>query len=124
MGTNYRRFKNIFFDFLSRLFISLIFVFAIPSKILNFSQTTNLIVSKGFPEYIAQILLVFAIMFLILGSGFFVFSRENNLGAIFLLIFLIPTTVIFHISPFQQKQFLINLALIGSFLLSIIRKLK
>ena len=122
MSTNLRRIKNNFFDFLSRAFISLIFIFAIPSKIFNFSQTTYLITSKGIPEIISPILLIAAIICLILGSGFFIFSRERDLGAIFLLLFLIPTTLIFHLFPFQQKAFLMNLALIGSLFLSLIRK--
>ena len=113
--------KN-FFDFISRFFISAIFIAAIPKKLSNFGLTTDFIASKGIPEVLAQILLIAAIICLILGSGFLIFSKDKNLGAIFLLVFLIPTTIIFHLSPFQERAFLINISLIGSLLLTILRK--
>ena len=113
--------KNVI-DFLCRLFISSLFISAIPSKITNFPETVDYIASKGIPELLAPILLIGAIISLTLGSGFLVFSKEKNLGAIFLIVFLIPATLIFHISPFQQKSFLINLGYIGSLILIILRK--
>ena len=100
--------KNVI-DFFCRIFISSLFISAIPSKITNFTETVDYISSKGIPEFISPILLIGAIISLTLGSGFLVFSKEKNLGAIFLLVFLIPVTVIFHLYPFQEKAFLINL---------------
>ena len=113
--------KN-FFDFLARVLVSSIFISAIPSKIFQFSEIQEYIASKGIPQSIAGILLVGAIICLGLGSGFFIFSKEKNLGAIFLLLFLIPTTLIFHFSPFQQRALLINSGLAGALVLSITRK--
>ena len=110
-----------FLDFLARLSISLIFFTAIPSKITGFQKTVEYISSKGIVDPFASILLVGAIICLALGSVFFIFGRNQKIGAAFLLLFLIPTTLIFHIFPFHQKAVLINLGLIGGLLLAAIR---
>ena len=109
-------------DFFSRVSISAIFVSAIPGKINDFERTVEYISSKGIPEPISSILLVGAIICLILGSGFFIFGENQKIGSVFLLIFLIPTTIIFHIFPFHQKAVLINLALIGGLIISALRE--
>ena len=65
-----------------------------------------------------------AIICLILGSGFFIFGENQKIGAVFLLLFLIPTTIIFHLFPFQQRAVFINLGLIGGLTIAAIRKPK
>jgi len=111
-----------FLDFFSRVSISAIFISAIPGKINGFERTVEYISSKGIPEPISSILLVGAIICLILGSGFFIFGENQKIGSVFLLIFLIPTTIIFHIFPLHQKALLINLALIGGLIISALRE--
>ena len=74
-------FKSKFVDFLARVFISAIFVNAIPTKLLNFEGTINFIMQKGINENIAIILLVSAIICLIFGSLFFIFGKYQRLGA-------------------------------------------
>ena len=113
-----------FLDFIARVAISSIFISAIPGKLLGFSKTVEYISSKGIPEPIASILLVGAIICLILGSGFFIFGEDQKIGAIFLLLFLIPTTIIFHVFPFQQRAVFINLGLIGGLLITALREQK
>ena len=113
-----------FLDFFSRLSISEIFISAIPGKINDFEKTDEYISSKGIPEPISSILLVGAIICLILGSGFFIFGENQKIGSIFLLIFLIPTTIIFHVSPFHQRAVFMNLGLIGGLIIAAIRKQK
>ena len=100
--------KN-FLDFIARVAISSIFISAIPGKLTGFSKTVEYISSKGIPDPIASILLVGAIICLILGSGFFIFGEDQKIGAIFLLLFLIPTTIIFHVFPFHQIAVFMNL---------------
>ena len=121
-------FKKNFFkkllDFIARLAISLIFITAIPYKVTSFSKNVELISSKGIPDSVSPILLVGAIICLILGAGFFVFGENQKIGTIFLLIFLLPTTIIFHIFPFHQKAVLINLGLMGGLLISALRDQK
>tara|TARA_Y100000991_G_scaffold193865_1_gene162170 strand:- start:36 stop:416 length:381 start_codon:yes stop_codon:yes gene_type:complete len=111
-----------FFDFFSRVSISAIFISAIPSKINNFERTVEYISSKGIPEPISSILLVGAIICLILGSGFFIFGKNQKIGTVFLLLFLIPTTLIFHIFPFHQRAVFMNLGLIGGLIITALRE--
>lgn len=108
-------------DLLGRVFLVCIFVNAVPAKVTSFSAVVDAIVERGFPEPIAAILLVAAIICLTLGSFLFVFSKDQTRGAIFLLTFLIPTTIIFHFSPFQTNQVLLNAGLIGGLLISLTR---
>ena len=113
-----------FLDFFSRVLISAIFISAIPGKINDFEKTVEYISSKGIPDPFASILLVGAIISLTLGSGFFIFGENQKIGASFLLIFLIPTTIIFHLFPFHQRAVFMNLGLIGGLIISAIREPK
>ena len=116
-----KRIKS-FLDFFSRVSISAIFISAIPGKLNGFERTVEYISSKGIPDPISSILLVGAIICLILGSGFFIFGENQKIGSIFLLLFLIPTTIIFHIFPFHQKAVLINLGLMGGLIITALRE--
>ena len=118
-----KRIKS-FIDFFSRLSISAIFISAIPGKINDFEKTVEYISSKGIPEPISSILLVGAIICLILGSGFFIFGENQKIGSVFLLLFLIPTSMIFHIFPFHQRAVFMNLGLIGGLIIAAIREPK
>ena len=113
-----------FLDFLARVAISAIFISAIPGKITGFGKTVEYISSKGIPDPIASILLVGAIICLTLGSGFFIFGENQKIGSAFLLLFLIPTTLIFHVFPFHQRAVFMNLGLIGGLLISALREPK
>ena len=109
-------------DFFSRVAISAIFISAIPGKINGFERTVEYISSKGIPDPISSILLVGAIICLILGSGFFIFGENQKIGSFFLLLFLIPTTIIFHMFPFHQRAVLMNLGLIGGLIITALRE--
>jgi uncharacterized membrane protein YphA (DoxX/SURF4 family) len=111
-----------FFDFFSRVSISAIFISAIPGKLNGFQKTVEYISSKGIPDPISSILLVGAIICLIFGSGFFIFGENQKIGSIFLLLFLIPTTIIFHIFPIHQKAVLMNLGLMGGLIITALRE--
>ena len=113
-----------FLDFLARVAISAIFISAIPGKIAGFGRTVEYISSKGIPDPIASILLVGAIICLTLGSGFFIFGGNQRIGSAFLLLFLIPTTLIFHVFPFHQRAVFMNLGLIGGLIIAAIREPK
>ena len=113
-----------FLDFFSRVAISSIFISAIPGKINGFEKTIHYISSKGIPDPIASILLVGAIICLTLGSGFFIFGENQKIGSVFLLLFLIPTTIIFHLFPFHQRAVLMNLGLIGGLIIAALREPK
>ena len=116
-----KSFKSLL-DFLSRIAISAIFISAIPGKINEFEKTVEYISSKGIPGPIASVLLVGAIICLIFGSGFFIFGENQRIGSVFLLLFLIPTTIIFHVFPFHQRAVLMNLGLIGGLIIAALRE--
>ena len=113
-----------FLDFFSRVAISTIFISAIPGKINGFERNVEYISSKGIPDPIASVLLVGAIICLIFGSGFFIFGENQKIGSVFLLLFLIPTTIIFHLFPFHQRAVFMNLGLIGGLLIAALREPK
>ena len=107
------------FDFLGRVLMAAVFVNALPAKFTNFAETAGFITSKGIPDPLASVLLVAAIMVLIAGSILLVFGSNTVLGAS-LLLFLVPTTLIFHTFP-VDSGFAMNLALIGALILAITR---
>ena len=107
-------------DFFGRLCLAAVFVNALPGKFSGFQATAAAIASKGIAEPLAGVLLVAAIMVLIAGSLLFVFGSNTRLGASLLLVFLVPTTLIFHTVPIDPAFFM-NLALIGALILAITR---
>ena len=108
------------FDFLGRVLMAAVFVNALPAKFTNFAETAGFIASKGIPEPLASVLLVAAIVVLIVGSILLVFGSNTVLGASLLLLFLVPTTLIFHTFP-VDASFVMNLALIGGLILTLTR---
>ena len=108
------------FDFLGRALMAAVFVNAVPAKLTNFAGTAEVIASKGIPEPLAGFLLACAITALIVGSILLVFGADTTLGASLLLVFLVPTTLIFHTFP-VDAGFFMNLALIGALILAITR---
>ena len=108
------------FDFLGRVLMAAVFVNALPAKLTDFAGTSAYIASKGVPVGLASVLLVGAIVALIAGTILLVFGADTTLGASLLLVFLVPTTLIFHTFP-VDGGFFMNLALIGGLLLAITR---
>ena len=104
---------------IGRILISAIFIYAIPGKIINFERTVAVISNKNIPPSLATFLLVLAIICLIFGSILFISGFKQKLGSYLLLLFIVPTTFIFHFSPFQIKAILMNAALIGGLLLGL-----
>ena len=112
---NFEQTRNL----IGRTLISAIFIYAIPGKIINFEQTVEVISNKNINPTIAAFLLVLAIICLIFGSILFITGFRQKLGAYLLLIFIVPTTFIFHFSPFQIKATLMNAGLIGGLILGL-----
>ena len=106
-------------NFVERIFLSAIFIYTIPGKIINFEQTVDVIANKNIYPTFAPFLLFLAIICLVFGSVFFISGFKQRLGAFLLRIFLVPTTFIFHFSPFQIKVVLMNFGLIGALILGI-----
>tara|TARA_B100001250_G_C19545742_1_gene676704 strand:+ start:253 stop:627 length:375 start_codon:yes stop_codon:yes gene_type:complete len=112
------------FDLLARIGLASVFVIAVPVKITKFSNVVSSIVSRGIPMPLATLLLIIAIICLVVGSYFLVFGKNETLGASLLLLFLVPTTIIFHLFPFQSTAVFMNLGLIGGLILMITRSVK
>jgi len=112
---NFEQTKNL----IGRILISAIFIYAIPSKIINFDRTVEVISDKNISPILAPILLFLAIICLIFGSILFISGFKQRLGASLLLVFIIPTTIIFHFSPFQIKAVLMNAGIIGGLVLGL-----
>tara|TARA_B100000900_G_C20356605_1_gene624549 strand:+ start:193 stop:624 length:432 start_codon:yes stop_codon:yes gene_type:complete len=114
---DFKRFYSL--NFLAKIFLSAIFVNAIPSKIANFGSQAQYITSRGVPEPLSNLLLIAAIALLISGSVLLIFSNKTKLACSLLLIFLVPTTIIFHLVPLQLMAIARNLSLIGGLLIAI-----
>jgi len=112
---NFEQTKNL----IARTLISAIFIYAIPGKIIDFEKNVEVITSKSIPTNIAPFLLLSAILCLIFGTILFISGFKQRLGASLLLIFIVPTTLIFHFSPFQVRAVLTNAGLIGGLILGL-----
>ncbi|MEM6255395.1 MAG: DoxX family protein [Cyanobacteria bacterium P01_D01_bin.156] len=103
---------------LARTAIAVIFLNSGFGKLSNFSGTQEQIAGAGLP--LAALVTVFTIAFQLLGGTSLVLGYKARIGAVLLLAFLIPATLVFHnpiADPSQMTQFLKNLAIIGGLLM-------
>lgn len=102
----------------ARICLSIIFLNSAISKIVGFAATEQMMVEKGLP--LAGLLLIGNIIFQLVGGISLVLGYKVRWGAIILILFLIPTTLVFHnflANPDELTAFLKNLALIGGLLM-------
>lgn len=108
---------------LGRFLITFIFFRSAFGKITNFSGVAGNMTAKGMPY--AEFFLVGAIAFEIVGSLCVLLGWKARWGALALLIFLVPATLIFHafwaIDPVQVREmsnqtnhFFKNLTIMGA----------
>ena len=105
-----------------RILIALIFLVSGIGKAMGLAGTAGYIASKGLP--MPQVLAAIAAAVEIVGAAMIIFGWKARLGALALLVFLVPVTLLFH--PFwavpaeqaqlQQIMFLKNLGLMGAML--------
>lgn len=104
----------------ARVCLCLIFLKAGVSHILGFNGTVERMTNTGLP--LANILLIFTIIFQILGGLSLLLGYQVKIGSILLIIFLIPATLVFH-NPLADSNeinsFLKNIGLIGGLLMII-----
>lgn len=104
----------------ARICLCLIFFKAGISHITGFSGLVKTISSQGLP--LASILAAGTVLFQLLGSVSLLLGYKTNIGAILLIIFLIPATLLFHnpiANPNEINDFLKNIGLIGGLLMVI-----
>ncbi|MGB7250360.1 MAG: DoxX family protein [Phormidesmis sp.] len=99
----------------ARICLALIFLNSGVKHLLGFQSFVPTIASKGLP--LPQVLAIGAIACLLLGSVSLILGYQAKLGAVLLILFLIPTTLFFHPVATDLTSFLKNLALIGGLLM-------
>jgi putative oxidoreductase len=103
---------------IARVLLCLVFVNAVLGKLTGFGAVAGMIAAKGLP--LAPLLLVTAMALMAVGSALVISGWKARLGAILLLVFLVPTTLIFHsdmADTGERIQLFKNLAIIGGLLL-------
>lgn len=101
----------------SRILLSGIFLFSGASKIFAFGQAQSYMEGKGM--HMTGLILVIAILFELCGGLSLLLGYFPRLGALVLVLFLIPTTIVFHrdfAAPGQAVLFAKNLAIMGGLL--------
>ncbi|MEQ8787095.1 MAG: DoxX family protein [Pirellulaceae bacterium] len=105
-----------------RVFLSAIFLMSGVHKITAWSATAESMRGEGMPEQAVPLLLAGAIVFELGGGLSVLLGLKARLGALALIVFLIPTTVIFHdfwtygeasAMQNQMQHFMKNLAILG-----------
>lgn len=111
-----------FLTFIARLCLASIFIFAGASKFIFYDPTSTYMISKGFTA--VPLFLIGAAILELIGGLSLLFGYKTRFGATILLLFMIPTTLIFHDfwnatdadQALQQIMFLKNLAIFGGLL--------
>jgi putative oxidoreductase len=101
-------------SFVGRILLVLIFLNSGIGKIGNFEGTAQYMAQYGMP--FTSFFLFGAIIFELVGSITVILGYLTRLGALILIIFLIPTTVIFHTNfsdPIQMIMFMKNVSMLG-----------
>jgi putative oxidoreductase len=105
-------------DGIARLLLCLVFVHAVIGKLTGFAGVAQMMTTKGLP--FAPLLLGAAMALMAVGSVLVISGIRARQGAILLLLFLVPTTLLFHnevADPQQRIQLFKNLSIIGGLLL-------
>ena len=103
------------FDFIGRIFISLIFLLSGYNKIFNYGNTVAWMEGFGIPGFLLWPTIILEIILPVL----VIIGYRTRISATLLAMFCIATAVIFHLDFANQMQtiaFLKNLALAGGFL--------
>ena len=94
--------------------IALLFLLSGYGKAKNFSGTEEYMASFGLPA--ASILLVIALILEIGGALMVLLGYKAEIGALLLIIFTVPASLVFHTNfadQAQMTQFLKNLSILG-----------
>ena len=104
-----------------RILLVLIFLNSGIGKVGNFEGTAQYMAKAGMP--LVPFFLVGAICLELVGSLTVILGYFARLGALLLIIFLIPTTLIFHthfVDPMQKIHFMKNVSMFGGLLVLLV----
>jgi putative oxidoreductase len=104
--------------FIGRILLAQIFIIAGVEKLLDPTGTQAYMAAKGMP--LTFLFFLAAVAFELGGGLSLLLGYKARWGALALVIFLIPTTLIFHTAfsePGQQVMFMKNLAIMGGLLM-------
>ncbi|OKH25643.1 DoxX family protein [Hydrococcus rivularis NIES-593] len=108
-----------FIPLIARTFLAIIFVHSGFGKaFFDFASTQQQMAEAGIP--IPFVVLIFTIAFQIVGGISLILGYKAKIGAILLIIFLVPATLVFHnpiADPTQTIDFMKNLAILGGLLM-------
>ncbi|MGB6299487.1 MAG: DoxX family protein [Rivularia sp. (in: cyanobacteria)] len=102
---------------IGRAFLAAIFLKAAVANTLGFSSIVEMMNSRGLP--FPPLLLIGNIFCTLVGGLSILFGFKARIGAILLIIFLVPTTFVFHnpfTDPNELNAFLKNFGLVGAML--------
>ncbi len=105
-------------DGIARVLLCLVFLHAVIGKLTGFGAVAGMIAGRGIP--LAPVLLAAAVALMVVGSVLVISGYRARLGAILLLLFLVPTTLLFHndvADPQERIALLKNLSIMGGLLL-------
>lgn len=105
-----------------RILMALIFLVSGFGKITGFAGTAGFMASKGMP--FAEVLLAGALVFELAGAIMLILGWRVHWGALLLIVFMIPATLMFHnfwavdAAQYQNQlnHFLKNVAMVGGLL--------
>jgi putative oxidoreductase len=105
--------------FAGRLFLAVIFILAGFNKFGNLAGTAGYMAANGFPEALTMPGALLAALIEFGGGVLLVLGYKARLAALIIFLFMIPTTLIFHTSPWAEQQinFMKNLAIMGGLLI-------
>lgn len=106
------------FSLLARVFLTAIFLKSAFGKITNFPGTQKFMAAKGMP--MTGLLLAGAIVLLVAGGLSVLLGYRARLGAVLLIIFIVPATWIFHTDFSNNVQMIMlmkNASIMGGLLM-------
>jgi len=115
---NQLRYQPSLLNRIARVLLCLVFSHAVIGKLTGFAGVAGAIAAKGLP--LAPVLLLAAMALMAVGSALVISGWKARLGALLLLLFLVPTTLLFHgdvADKMERIQLFKNLAILGGLLL-------
>jgi uncharacterized membrane protein YphA (DoxX/SURF4 family) len=103
-----------YFPLIGRILFAQVFLISSFSKMADFEGTWKYMEMNGVP--MAPLFLLVAILFEFGGGLSLLFGFQTKMGALMLILFLLPTTLIFHLDvsdPVQKMNLIQNFAILG-----------